>query len=114
MTVCVFCQKLSEGDWERTLDGGRGDVVHAFAPLNPVTPGHMLVVPVEHVRDAAERPEVTAAVMHGAAILAGEVGSCNIITSMGEPATQTVFHLHAHVVPRRVGDGLTLPWTGQS
>jgi histidine triad (HIT) family protein len=37
---------------------------------------------------------------------------CNIITSAGSDATQTVFHLHLHVVPRRAGDGLALPWTG--
>jgi histidine triad (HIT) family protein len=35
----------------------------------------------------------------------------NIITSMGEYATQTVFHLHVHIVPRRLNDGLHLPWT---
>lgn len=36
-----------------------------------------------------------------------------VITSIGADATQTVFHTHIHVVPRRPGDGLTLPWTGQ-
>ncbi len=36
---------------------------------------------------------------------------CNLITSAGREATQTVFHLHIHVVPRRDGDGLALPWT---
>jgi histidine triad (HIT) family protein len=45
--------------------------------------------------------------------MAAETGPCNIITSVGAEATQTVFHLHLHVVPRRFGDGLALPWTGQ-
>jgi histidine triad (HIT) family protein len=34
----------------------------------------------------------------------------NIITSAGRDATQTVDHLHLHLVPRRPGDGLALPW----
>lgn len=39
------------------------------------------------------------------------VPAANIITSRGSAATQTVYHLHLHVVPRREGDGLGLPWT---
>jgi histidine triad (HIT) family protein len=51
---------------------------------------------------------VTAAVMRRAAELA--TPPCNIITSAGTEATQTVFHLHVHIVPREAGDGLELPW----
>lgn len=39
--------------------------------------------------------------------------AANLITSRGGAATQTVFHLHVHVVPREAGDGLALPWTPQ-
>ena len=39
--------------------------------------------------------------------------SCNLITSVGAAATQTVKHLHIHIVPRHEGDGLHLPWTEQ-
>lgn len=35
----------------------------------------------------------------------------NQITSAGPAATQTVFHLHVHLVVRREDDGLSLPWT---
>ncbi len=49
--------------------------------------------------------------MRHAAELAAEVGDCNVITSRGAAATQTVRHLHVHVVPRRQGDGILLPWT---
>ncbi|MFB8085929.1 HIT domain-containing protein [Streptomyces sp. NPDC055992] len=35
------------------------------------------------------------------------------MTSKGSPATQTVVHLHIHVLPRTDGDGLPLPWTPQ-
>lgn len=39
--------------------------------------------------------------------------SANFITSAGPAATQSVFHLHVHLVPRFEDDGLILPWTGQ-
>ncbi|MEV7006240.1 HIT domain-containing protein [Streptosporangium sp. NPDC051022] len=32
------------------------------------------------------------------------------MTSAGREATQSVFHLHLHIVPRQDGDGLALPW----
>lgn len=87
----------------------------AIAPLDPVTPGHLLVIPHIHVKNALERPEVTAVTMARACELASELrlheASWNIITSVGELATQTVEHLHIHLVPRRPNDGLVLPWT---
>jgi histidine triad (HIT) family protein len=85
----------------------------SFEPLNPVTEGHLLVVPHVHLTDATASPLVTAEVMHHAARIAAECAPCNIITSCGAEATQTVMHLHVHVVPRREDDGLALPWTGQ-
>lgn len=97
---CPFCAMAEHND-ERIM---------VFEPLNPVTPGHMLVVPRLHVTDATSRPDITASVMTEAAKVAKAAGPCNIITSVGADATQTVFHLHVHVVPRRPGDGLALPW----
>ena len=49
--------------------------------------------------------------MHRASELAADLGGdMNLITSKGRPATQSVFHLHLHLVPRKVDDGLALPW----
>lgn len=79
-----------------------------------VTDGHVLVIPHQHVADVGVDPAVSAVTMAAAAELAAELGACNIITSRGEEATQTVFHLHIHVVPRTMGDGLALPWTAPS
>lgn len=78
-------------------------------PINPVTEGHVLAVPREHVADALADPEVAGRVMEVAAWFAA--GECNLITSVGPLATQTVKHLHLHIVPRREGDGLALPWS---
>jgi histidine triad (HIT) family protein len=115
--------------WERDLEGcpfcdiarGRAeaDIVHqwpdaiAFVPLNPVTPGHVLVAPRAHAFEFTHEPDITAAVARRAAELAvvlDPVAEYNVITSAGTAATQTVDHLHLHLIPRREGDGLALPW----
>ncbi|MFF8986839.1 HIT family protein [Streptomyces globisporus] len=83
----------------------------AIAPTAGVTAGHTLVIPKTHVADVGVDPEVSAATMLRAAELAAELGPCNIITSRGRAATQSVFHLHLHLLPRRGGDGLALPWS---
>ncbi|MEU6959932.1 HIT family protein [Streptomyces chrestomyceticus] len=92
----------------------RWDDALVIEPLGPVTPGHVLVIPAVHVADATENPVVTGATMTRAAEYAASVGgSLNLITSKGAEATQTVFHLHIHVVPRAAEDALPLPWTPQ-
>jgi histidine triad (HIT) family protein len=86
-------------------------------PLNPVVPGHVLVIPRNHVEDFGADPITSGMVMARAAALirpyTEDGGAFNIITSIGADATQTVKHLHVHVVPRLAGDGLKLPWTDQ-
>jgi histidine triad (HIT) family protein len=108
---CPFCDIIR----------GRGpaDIVHqwhdaiAFVPLEPVTPGHVLVVPRHHTDEFTEDPESSAVAMRRAAELAVILdpdGEYNVITSAGPHATQTIDHLHLHLVPRRARDGLGLPW----
>lgn len=107
---CPFCRRIRRGQYDYS-----NDHCVAFEPLNPVTPGHFLVVPRAHVASALASPSHAGRAMTFAGYLANkmEVGAANFITSAGRDATQTVFHLHVHVVPRRDGDGLALPWTGQ-
>jgi len=93
---------------------GVGNPVVAFTPLNPVTPGHVLIVPRQHVATFAEDPALSGEVMRYAAMWVRDMqADANVITSIGSDATQTVPHLHVHIVPRRPGDALHLPWTGQ-
>lgn len=84
-------------------------------PLNPVVEGHRLVIPREHMADFTEDGEVSARCMEYASKLAEKLGGdFNLITSKGKNATQTVRHLHIHLVPRKENDGLMLPWSSQS
>lgn len=108
-TDCPFCRRITEGMYDPV---GFSNRVVGFTPLNPVVAGHYLLVPRVHVADAAERPPLTGHVMAVAALYVQQIDTdCNIITSVGSAATQTVGHLHVHVVPRAAGDGLALPWT---
>ncbi|MFE4688735.1 HIT family protein [Streptomyces sp. NPDC056749] len=105
---CPFCAIVAGRAPARVVR--RWPETLAFLPLSAVTPGHTLVIPKAHVADVGVDPAVSAVTMRRAAELAAELGACNIITSRGEPATQSVFHLHLHVLPRRPYDGLALPW----
>ena len=110
---CVFCDIVAHREHAGLI--AEGEQAVAFVPLNPVVKGHVLVIPVFHVEDALQSDFVTGLTMGHAVRLANELGyeSCNFITSVGAPATQTVKHLHIHVVPRYEDDGLILPWTNQ-
>jgi histidine triad (HIT) family protein len=124
--LCPFCRAAS-GDVDTRLVAEWPDTI-AIEPLDPVTAGHLLVIPRVHVEDALSDPVVTGYVYQRAAELAARLRAdnvldptgawfaaegVNLITSAGPAATATIKHLHAHLVPRRFGDGLTLPWTGQ-
>ena len=106
---CPFC-RIVDGTASARIIREWPDAL-AIVPIDEVTAGHALVIPKVHVADVAVDPRVSAITMHRAAELATEHGACNIITSRGESATQSVFHLHLHVLPRADGDGLVLPWT---
>jgi histidine triad (HIT) family protein len=111
---CVFCNldAIAGVEWCADTDGMS---VYRFEPLNPVTPGHMLFVSDRHTRDAAQDPMLFGKVAEIAGWWVRSRGiTANVITSVGAAATQSVFHLHVHVVPRVEGDGLALPWTGQT
>ncbi len=111
--TCVFCQIVA-GTAPADVVREWPDAI-AIVPLNPVIEdGHVLVIPRAHVTDAFTDSTVTGATFARAAEFGSdEFPAANLITSVGGAATQTVFHLHVHVVFRSSGDGLPLPWTPQ-
>jgi len=119
-TDCPFCSIIAGVGAATVVRRWEARRVIAIMPRHPVvpstpddTPGHVLVIPFEHVANAGVDPAVSARVMVCAAELAAELPAANIITSLGADATQTVEHLHLHVVRRRAGDNVLLPWTPQ-
>lgn len=111
--ACPFCNIIN-GRAEATVLG-RWPSAIAITPLNPVTNGHVLIIPKKHVANYMTDPATSAKTMAAAADYAfnHRIGSSNLITSAGVDATQTVQHLHIHIVPRAKSDGLPLPWTPQ-
>lgn len=109
MTECPFCE-IAAGRAPATFVKEWDDCI-AIVPLRPVVDGHLLVIPRQHVADFTTDPETTATTMRRAAQLGRDLDcDLTLITSKGRAATQSVFHLHAHLVPRAEGDGLALPW----
>jgi histidine triad (HIT) family protein len=109
---CVFCDvKKITSSVDVVYADNFSTAVMVFEPLAPVTPGHLLVAPVEHVPCMGYDSRIDRAVMQVAGSLVYDNENCNVITSKGTAATQTIFHFHVHVVPRETNDGLKLPWS---
>ena len=111
---CVFCDIVNDREFAVVVARGGHDMI--IEPLNPVVPGHVLVIPHKHVTDATDDPAVTARTFQSAAWFTKNRGPkhFNLITSVGMLATQSVPHLHIHIIPRSQDDGLMLPWGDNS
>jgi histidine triad (HIT) family protein len=107
MTDCLFCRILS-GELPASFVY-RDDRCAAFMDIQPVNPGHLLVVPVQHGAYLADIDAESAAdlmrVGHAsAAALRGSGLQC-------EAAMQEIFHVHLHVFPRFPNDGFGLKFS---
>jgi histidine triad (HIT) family protein len=111
---CIFCDILAGRAPASFVY--RDDVCAAFMDIQPVNPGHVLVVPVRHATDLAETPtedwmrvsEVGRAVALALRTSGIECEGVNLFLADGEAAGQEVFHTHLHVFPRFAGDGFGL------
>jgi histidine triad (HIT) family protein len=113
---CPFCEIVQREDPDVREVYRDGHVV-AFFPTEPATLGHTLLVPREHIPDVWSLDEDLAAELGRAVVrLSAAVSRAvapeglNVIQSNGEAATQTVMHLHVHLVPRWQGDGIGRIW----
>lgn len=111
---CVFCAIL-KGDLPANYVY-RDDVVVSIMDINPVTPGHLLVLPREHRPDLVDlNDEIAAHMMNvarraAAALRASDesVKGINLYLADGPDAGQEIAHAHIHVVPRYANDGFGL------
>jgi histidine triad (HIT) family protein len=115
MSDCVFC-KIRDGQlpamkvWEdeRTL---------CFMDINPLTPGHCLVVTKPHAPTIFEADEedlqaavVTAKRMALALLQALKPDGLNVLQANGAAAFQSVPHFHFHLIPRWANDNKGFDW----
>lgn len=107
--ACVFC-RIVAGSGAADLVLATDDVV-AFLDVRPVFKGHVLVVPRAHLVTLPDLPDdllapFFATVRRVAAVLPEALGAQGSFVAMNNVVSQSVPHLHAHVVPRARGDGL--------
>ncbi|HEX9559712.1 MAG TPA: HIT family protein [Candidatus Dormibacteraeota bacterium] len=113
MSDCVFCA-IVRGESPSSLTH-EDDTVIAFMDIQPITHGHMLVVPREHAVLMGDLNDTVAMrafkVARRMAALARQTlgaSGVNLLVMDGEAAFQDVPHFHVHVIPRYPGDGFSL------
>jgi histidine triad (HIT) family protein len=109
MSACVFCQIVAgEVPSHRVLET---DDLVAFLDTRPVFRGHVLLVPREHVETLPDLPAelrdpFVAAAQQIATGVKDAFGAQGSFVAINNTVSQSVPHLHLHVVPRTKGDGL--------
>jgi histidine triad (HIT) family protein len=102
---CIFC-KIAEKEADATVVY-EDDHTLAFMDIHPLNPGHTLVIPKKHYTNMLDMPGEEAArvfasvhkVMKGVQKASGADG-ISIGQSNGRAASQEVFHMHVHIIPR--------------
>ncbi len=106
---CPFCEiAAGEADAEVVFSD---DVSLAFLDNRPLFPGHALLIPREHHETLADLPdELLTPLFANARLLSRAIpeamGKPGSFVALNNVVSQSVPHLHVHVVPRRRKDGL--------
>lgn len=108
MDGCAFCAIVEGAPAHRVLDEPH---LVAFLDNRPVFKGHVLLVPRVHVDTLLELPDdlrdpFFAAVQRLARAMEKGLGAQGSFVAVNNRVSQSVPHLHTHVIPRTKGDGL--------
>ncbi|MET0494996.1 MAG: HIT family protein [Actinoplanes sp.] len=109
MPDCLFCAIVAGTvPAFKVIDSPEGV---GFLDIRPVFKGHVLVVPRPHIPELTELPAdllpgFFALVQRVATAVPSALGAKGTFVAMNNVVSQSVPHLHAHVVPRTKGDGL--------
>lgn len=111
MIDCIFC-RITRGEIP-AIHVYSDDLITAFMDIQPINPGHLLIIPNTHASSLADLdPKLGSHIFEVAMRLAsGLKGSTmvqcegvNLYLADGKAAGQEVFHIHLHVIPRFSGD----------
>ncbi|GAC1314638.1 MAG: hypothetical protein NVSMB16_11370 [Acidimicrobiales bacterium] len=107
-TPCLFCEILGGSAAQRVWED---DTTLAFLDIRPVFPGHTLVVPRRHVETlsdlaATDVEPFFASVRLLARAVERSLDAGGTFVAINNRVSQSVPHLHCHIVPRTKGDGL--------
>ena len=109
MTECVFC-RIVAGEVPAHFVLEDEDTV-AFLDARPVFKGHVLVVPRQHYETLGSLPADGVGPLFGqvrllSVAVPAALGAQGTFVALNNVVSQSVPHLHVHVVPRTKGDGL--------
>jgi histidine triad (HIT) family protein len=110
---CIFCRIVSgEAPAARLREDA---LTVSILDIRPVSEGHALVLTREHFENVYEAtPDALAAVARASKRVAHALrdtlrpDGLSIVQSNGEAASQSIFHYHMHLIPRRAGSSWTL------
>lgn len=109
MAACVFCSIVAgETPAHVVLDD---QTAVGFLDTRPLFPGHVLLVPRSHHETLTDLPPELVApfferVQRMAGVVQSTLGAAGTFVAINNTISQSVPHLHVHVVPRNKGDGL--------
>ena len=106
---CIFCKVVSKELSATAVF--EDDLTMAFLDHRPLFHGHCLLVPKQHYETLTDLPsQLIKPLFENAQLLAGAVEAAmeaqGTFVAMNNRVSQSVPHLHIHIVPRRKGDGL--------
>jgi histidine triad (HIT) family protein len=107
--ACAFCDIIAGASPARIVF--EDDVSMAFLDARPLFPGHCLLVPRQHYEVIGELPhDLIGPLFENAQLLSGAVEAAmkaeGSFVALNNRVSQSVPHLHIHIVPRRKKDGL--------
>ena len=112
---CLFCKMVARQIPVTKIY--ENDDILAFLDIGPVSDGHTLIIPKQHYEKLDEcPPELLAKVASYFGKIAKAVSSAmnsdgyNVLCNNGRAAGQVINHLHFHIIPRSIGDGVFSRW----
>ena len=115
MSDCIFC-KIANGEIPSATLYEDADF-RVILDLGPASKGHASILPKAHAAniyeisdDMAAKAMILAKKMATKMTEALKCDGFNIVQNNGEPAGQTVFHFHMHLIPRYEGDQVGITW----
>jgi histidine triad (HIT) family protein len=107
--TCLFCDIIAEKVPAEIV--WRRDGVVAFLDNRPLFPGHVLLIPEQHFATLADLPPSQVGPLFETARTLGiavekALGAEGNFIAINNRVSQSVPHLHVHIVPRTKGDGL--------
>ncbi len=117
---CPFCEIVDRDDPD-AREVYRDEHTVAFFPTEPAVLGHTMVIPRAHVPNiwplsVEQAQQLSATTVRVATAIRESLNpdGLNVIQSNGSAASQSVMHVHVHLVPRKEGDRIGRIWPPES